>query len=144
MNGRRDTKDIVARFLREVWNQGDVTAAARFLAPRYRILHDPGDPWDGQELDLAAFQQRVRISRAPFPDQRFEVQELFAEGDAVMASWLWSGTPSGDLPGFPASGRRLRMSGATVYYFDGDRIRGHWQVSDRLGVLQQLRAAAAD
>jgi predicted ester cyclase len=35
------------------------------------------------------------------------------------------------------------MTGATVYSFDSDdRITGHWQVIDRLGVFQQLRRNA--
>lgn len=136
---KRNGKDILTRFLWEVWNQGDIDAADRYLAPKYTIHHDPGDPWHQQELDLAGFKDRVRRSRAPFPDQYFELQELFAEGDAVIATWLWSGTHRGDLPGFPASGKRITMSGATVYYFEEDRICGHWQITDRLGVLQQLR-----
>jgi predicted ester cyclase len=45
------------------------------------------------------------------------------------------------MPGFPASGKQIRMSGATVYFFDGERISGHWQITDRLGVYQQLRQA---
>ena len=138
----RNGKDILTRFLWEVWNKGDIEAADQYIAARYTIHHDPGDPWDQQELDLAAFKQRVRLSRAPFPDQHFALQELFAEGDAVIATWLWSGTHQGDLPGFPASGRQISMSGATVYYFEDERICGHWQISDRLGVLQQLRQAA--
>jgi hypothetical protein len=32
------------------------------------------------------------------------------------------------------------MSGATVYYFEGERLSGHWQIVDRLGVFQQLAA----
>jgi predicted ester cyclase len=44
----------------------------------------------------------------------------------------------GDIPGFPASGKQIKMSGATVYYFEGNRITGHWQITDRLGVFQQL------
>ena len=28
----------------------------------------------------------------------------------------------------------------TVYYFDGERLTGHWQITDRLGVYQQLRS----
>ncbi len=40
-------------------------------------------------------------------------------------------------------GRTIRMSGATAYTFDDeDRITGHWQVTDRLGVFQQLQGAA--
>jgi len=134
---------ILTRFLQEVWTEGDVDAAAKYIAPTYTIRHDPGDPWEKKELDLAGFKERVRLSRAPFPDQRFEIQELFADGDAVVATWLWTGTHLGDIPGFPATGKRISMSGATVYYFDGDRLTGHWQITDRLGVYQQLRQNAA-
>jgi predicted ester cyclase len=48
------------------------------------------------------------------------------------------------MPGFPATGRSIKMSGATVYYFEGERITGHWQITDRLGVYQQLRQASTD
>ena len=30
------------------------------------------------------------------------------------------------------------MSGITLYFFENDRISGHWQVADRLSVYQQL------
>jgi hypothetical protein len=34
------------------------------------------------------------------------------------------------------------MSGMTVYDFDtADRLSGHWQIADRLGVYQQLQQA---
>ncbi len=55
-------------------------------------------------------------------------------------TWFWSATHAGDYPGFPATGKTISMSGATVYYFDGDRLCGHWQIADRLGVFQQLVA----
>ncbi|PLY01441.1 MAG: hypothetical protein C0622_07340 [Desulfuromonas sp.] len=35
------------------------------------------------------------------------------------------------------------VEGATVYYFAGDRITGHWQIADRLSIFQQLRQASA-
>ena len=113
-------KKIVRSFIREVWSNGNVDAADEFLAPRYTIHHDPGDPWDGQALNLEAFKDRVRKSRAPFPDQRFEINELIAEPNRVVVTWKWTGTHSGDIPGFPASGKSISMSGITVYYFDGD------------------------
>lgn len=81
----------------------------------------------------------MRLSRAPFPDQRFTIQELLAEDDKVVITWLWSATHKGDLPGFSATGNQIRMSGATVYYIEGGRLTGHWQITDRLGVYMQLR-----
>jgi steroid delta-isomerase-like uncharacterized protein len=143
MSGENRRKQLLLGFLQEVWSEGDVEACGKYLAPRYTIHHDPGDPWDRRQLDLEGFKERVRRSRAPFPDQRFKVQELFAEASAVVVTWLWSGTHRGDLPGFPASGRVIEMSGMTAYYFKGDRIAGHWQVTDRLGVFQQLQRNAA-
>ncbi len=144
MSRADDRKRILAEFIRDVWSEGNVAAAAKYVAPSYTIHHDPGDPWEGRELDLAGYMDRVRISRSAFPDQRFDIQELFADGEAVVMTWLWAGTHLGDLPGFPATGKIVRMSGATVYYFDGShRLTGHWQITDRLGVYQQLRQGAA-
>lgn len=143
MQARGDSKALLQEFIETVWNTGDLEAAGRYVAPRYTIHHDPGDPWEGRELDLAGFQDRVRLSRAPFPDQRFQIQELVGEGDRVVMAWHWTATHQADIPGFPATGDLIRMSGITVYHFDGDRITGHWQIADRLGVYAQLQGNAA-
>ena len=37
-------------------------------------------------------------------------------------TWLWKGTHLGDLPGFPATGRPIEMSGATVYHLAATRL----------------------
>jgi len=136
-------KELLTRFIQEVWNEGNVEAAGRYLAPRYTVRHDPGDPWHGKVLDLTEYKERLRRALAPCPDQHFELKELFADSNAVVATWFWTATHTGELAGFPPSGRTLHMSGATVYDFDGDRITGHWQIIDRLGVFQQLRQTAS-
>ena len=128
--------------MQEVWSNGDVERCDTYLADAYTIHHDPGDPWDGQSLDIAGFKTRVRQSRAPFPDQRFHVLEMLSDDRKVMVTWNWTATHRGDLPNFPATGSPMSMSGATVYYFDDvDKITGHWQISDRLGIYQQLQQA---
>jgi len=133
---------LLADFMREVWSNGDVMRCGAYIAPSYTIHHDPGDAWERQTVDLPGFMDRVRLSRAPFPDQQFDIREMFAGEDSLAMTWLWHGTHSGDLPGFPATGQRLTMSGATIYYFDrANRITGHWQVTDRLGIYQQLQRA---
>ncbi|QKG70281.1 ester cyclase [Erythrobacter mangrovi] len=133
-------KRRLADFIRLIWDQGDLEAADAFLSPAYTIHHDPGDPWDGRTLDLPAYKERVRISRSAFPDQMFDIQAMYADGDGVAMTWLWAATHLGDLPGYPATGKPVRMSGATVYGFDAaDRITGHWQIADRLSIYQQLQ-----
>lgn len=139
---KQDLKLVLANYIREVWSNGAVERCDHYLAEAYTIHHDPGDAWDGQVLDAEGFKTRVRVSRSPFPDQRFDVRDMIREDSKVVATWLWSATHTGDLPGFPATGQHITMSGATVYSFDSRaRITGHWQISDRLGVYQQLQKA---
>jgi steroid delta-isomerase-like uncharacterized protein len=140
MLNKLSKNNVLAMFIQEVWNEGNADAAERYIAQSYTVHHDPGDPCHQRKLTAAEFTERVRLSRAPFPDQRFELLETFSDDNAVVATWLWAGTHRGNLPGFPASGKQIEMSGATVYYFTNDRIDGHWQIVDRLGVLQQLRS----
>jgi steroid delta-isomerase-like uncharacterized protein len=124
-----------------VWDHGREDAIETYLAPQYRIHHDPGDPWEGLTLDRAWFKERLRLSRAPFPDQHFDIQDLYADGDAVVITWLWKATHLADFPGFPATGKVIHMSGATAYMFDtANRLTGHWQIVDRLDVFRQLQA----
>ena len=132
-------KQRLAQFIRQVWDEGNAEAVDAYLAPAYTIHHDPGDAWEGQTLDLAGFKHRLLRSRAAFPDQRFDIQHSIAEGDAVIIAWLWQATHQGDIAGYAATGKILRMSGATAYFFDQqDRITGHWQITDRLTIFQQL------
>ncbi len=140
LTSRSPRKALLAGFLERVWNSGDLNACDHFIAERYTLHHDPGDPWNGLMLDLAGYKERLKISRAPFPDQRFDVQAMLEDGEAIAITWLWSATHAGDLPGFPATGQRITMSGATLYFFDAnDKLTGHWQITDRLGVYQQLQ-----
>jgi predicted ester cyclase len=108
------------------------------------VRHDPGDPWDGQTLGLSGLKERVRASRAPFPDQGFNIETILEDGNAVAIAWTWVATHTGDIAGFSATGAKITMSGLTIYDFDdANLIRGHWQVADRLSVFQQLGRNAA-
>ena len=139
MDSKPNNKELLIQFIEEVWNVGTIEASDKYIAPKYTIYHDPGDPWDKQELDLHGYKERVRLSRAPFPDQRFSIHDLLVDGNRVAITWHWVATHMGDIPGFPATGKRITMSGATVYYFESGRLTGHWQIADRLGVYGQLR-----
>ncbi len=130
---------IVRELYEIVWSSGDLSAVDWLVAPRYVIHSDPGDQWEGQALDRATYCQRVKYSRTAFPDLTFTIEDLFATEHRVCVRWSAEGTHAGDLVGLPASGKRLRFSGQTIYDIVGGQVAGHWQVIDRLGFLQQLR-----
>ena len=130
---------MVSELYGRVWSDGDYSAVERLIAPHYAIHSDPGDAWEGHSLDRTGYVERVRFSRAAFPDLVFEMQDLVAAGDRVAVRWSAAGTQLGALPGLPATGRRLKFSGQTIYELKNGLIAGHWQVIDRLGFAQQLR-----
>ena len=131
-------KTILTTFMEEIWNQGNFSRLDNFVAPTYEIKHDPGDPWQGQIINLDTFKTRVLYSRNAFPNLNFDIQEMVAEGDNVVAFWIMSGTHQGDLPNLPATGRPFSISGMTIYYFMGNKVCGHTQAYDRLGFLGQI------
>ncbi len=137
-----DNVRTLTDFMASVWNQGDATAVDRFLADEYVIHSDPGDPWEGRTLSREGFKERLRTSRAPFPDLRFEIVETVADGDRVAIAWRMLGTHTASMGPFQPTGRRIAVQGMTVYYFRDGRITGHRQVVDRLAVAQQLGLAS--
>ena len=139
-----DNTTILRRFIERVWNTGNEDAADEFLGDAYTIHSDPGDPWDGQTLTREGFKQRLAISRMPFPDLRFELGDLVADGDRVAISWTMLGTQTGPMAGRPPTGRAIRVQGITLYYFAAGRITGHRQVVDRLSVARQLGLTGSD
>ena len=131
-------KQTLSTFMERVWNSGDLSQLADLIAPTYTVTHDPGDPWDGQTLSRDQFRTRVMYSRNAFPDLRFDIQQMIAEEDKVVAQWVMSGTHQGDLPQLPATGRPFAISGMTIYAFEDGKITGHIQSFDRLGFLGQI------
>ncbi len=89
-------------------------------------------------MNIDSYKERIQQSCTPFPDQQFIIQELLTEGDKVACAWKWTGTRLADMPGFPTSGKSVAISGLTIYSSVNDHIVGHWQITDRLGVYQQL------
>lgn len=135
-----DAASVVLDLHRLVWNEGRCGAIERLVAPRYVIHSDPGDPWDGQTLDRKQYQTRVEYSRNAFPDLELTVHDVVASSDRVAVRWSADGTHSGDLRALPATGKRLRFAGQTIYQVEACQVTGHWQVIDRLGFLEQVRS----
>jgi steroid delta-isomerase-like uncharacterized protein len=73
-----------------------------------------------------------------FPDVTFELRSSFANGVGGGAEWVMRGTHKGDLPGMPATGRRVEVRGATIFEFAGDRIRRCSDYWDMATFLKQL------
>lgn len=139
----RSHAQIVAELHDSVWSRGQYDAIDRLVAPRYVIHSDPGDAWEGSTLDRTTYRERVEYSRNAFPDLTFVIHEAICQGSRVAVRWSAAGTHLGGLRDIPATGKHLTFCGQTTYEFEDARVAGHWQVIDRLGFVEQLRAVPA-
>jgi steroid delta-isomerase-like uncharacterized protein len=128
-------KAIVRRLFEEVWNKGNLSVADELFTPNYDH-HDPSTPDVGRGPESE--KKRATLYRTAFPDLRLTIEDIIAEGDAVMARWSCRGTHKGDLSGIAATGRQFSISGVTVARLANGKMAEGYVNWDALGLMQQL------
>jgi len=128
-------KAIVRRLFEEVWNKGNLSVADELFTPNC-THHDPSTPDVGRGPESE--RKRVTLYRTAFPDLRLMVEDIIAEGDAVMARWSCRGTHKGDLSGIAPTGKQVTISGVSIARIAGGKIAESWINWDALGLMQQL------
>jgi predicted ester cyclase len=78
-----------------------------------------------------------------YPDARFTVEDMIAEGDQVVTKKTFSGTNTGEFAGMPATGRAVSVQYVDIMRVHDGRIVEHWLSMDRLVWFQQLGLAPA-
>jgi steroid delta-isomerase-like uncharacterized protein len=124
----------VSRRWHEAWGTSGITAAyAECLDPEFTAQ------FFGQgTVDRATYIARDQEFAAGFSDIRITVEEMVAEADRVMVRMIWRGRYTGDVLGFPPSGRRFEVAGFAVDRFRSGKVIRHAPLFDQLGLLRQL------
>ena len=132
-------KQLVVRFYEEVWASGNVGFATEVFADDY-ARHDLRPT---QAAPGAAGQARIAEQfRSAFPDLRWRVDLVLADGDLVAARWTASGTHTGRWGGLAPTGKRAEFSGVNIFRFgDHGKVTEIWNHRDDLGLIEQLGAA---
>ena len=127
-----ENKAIARLFLDELWNRVNFEAVDRLMASDYdghssTVINGPGGA-----------RQFVPTMRAAFPDFQFEVLDQVAEGDRVATRWAAHGTHQGEFQGVPPSGKRVKITGITIFRLADRKLIEGWTSEDVLGLLQQI------
>jgi predicted ester cyclase len=73
-----------------------------------------------------------------FPDWRFDLLALVAEGDLVAAHMPYEGTFERPLYGAPPTGRFARVDEMVFFRIAGGKVVEAWEVYDDAGMWRQL------
>ena len=119
-------KAIVSRIWQEIFNEGKLDLIDELYDKGY-IYHGPG----GHELkgldDLKRY--RKELSRF-FPDLRFSLGNMIAEGDKVALHWTMRGT-------YAPRKRQITISGIIISRIVDGKCLEDWEIFDRLSLAQQ-------
>jgi steroid delta-isomerase-like uncharacterized protein len=127
-------KALVRRFYQEI-DAGNVDAMDDLVAEDY-LDHSP-PPFPGLATGREGLKQAFRMFWDATPG-RHVIEDQLAEGDRVVTRLTAYGRHTGDLPGIPATGNELAMTGTAIHRIADGKIAEKWSDKDVLGFLQQL------
>src|ERR687886_2537966 len=122
-----ENKAVVRRFFEELLSTDNFAVADEILSPGFRFYF-AGSP---EPLDLEHYKEFLRTRRAAFPDRRFVVEDMIAEGDKVSARFTIRGIHKGEFRGIAPRGREVTVTG-----IDMIRLAEGKLVEDRVEVDQ--------
>jgi steroid delta-isomerase-like uncharacterized protein len=127
--------EAVAEAYFAAFNAGDADALGALLAPDYR---HHGALVTEQDREL--HQERLRTNRTAFPDGRYELADVFAQGDLVAVRHVFTGTLQGRYAGVEPAGQPVAARGVHIHRVTCGQIVETWNSGDALGLLRQIGA----
>ena len=127
-------RDLVLRFIERVRNGGDLEALEEFFAPTV-VEHAPSGLMKTTSIEVEEIRRQYAGFRAMFPDTRFDLHVLVADGDLVVTCGVLIATGTGAIGAEGAVASRPEMR---LYRIADGKIVETWAVMDLLGWRQQL------
>lgn len=133
-NVGEQNKAVVRHFLDEV-NKKNFSVVDEVLLPSF-VQHSVVAASPGRQgvVDL------YHALKKAFPDFRFDVDDMVAEGNRVAVRMTGRYTHKGEFLGVPPTGKAVVLLKMDFFAFVNGRCSEHWDSADRLGLLQQLGA----
>ena len=130
-----DHKRLIQRFFDDVLNAQNRAAAQELIAPAF-VAHHPAFP--GGIRGPEGILQTVAFFRSAFPDLRYRMDAVIAEGDLLSARWVAQGTHRGRFMHVDPTDRSVSISGIDMFRIGHNQLVEAWVSSDLLGVLAQI------
>lgn len=117
-------KAVARRYFEELWNQGHLAFIDEWMGPDIWFL--------GERTTREQWKEGVSAWLTAFPDFRYHVDELVAEGDTVAANTHFTATHRGvyqlwNTGPWPPTGKAIDFREMIFLHFADGKIVGHWE-----------------
>ncbi|HTH59729.1 MAG TPA: ester cyclase [Paraburkholderia sp.] len=133
-----DLKAIVARFNREVIQDGNRESFEALMAPDFVNWSAPSDAQRGAETMWKTF---ATVLRPAIGQLQVHIHEQLCDGDKVITRKTVSGKHVGPLLGIEATGKDVSIDVIDIVRIRDGRYFEHWGVNTLAAVVAQLRQA---
>jgi steroid delta-isomerase-like uncharacterized protein len=125
---------VIARFIKEVINQGNLNVADEIVAEDFVEL----DPLPGQRQGREGLKEVIAMLRAAFPDIHWVTEETVSAAEKVVTRFTWTGTHRGTFLGVPPTSKSVRVKGVVIDRLVSGKMTDSRILMDTLGLMQQL------
>ena len=135
LDATTDTNKAIARRIwEEIFPAMDVAALAEVSDPD--VVHHGARPDEPRGLEGVT--QTMLWLGSVFSDQRWEVQQVIAEGDLVALTATHHARHTGEMMGIAPTGREVAYDYIHVFRLRDGKIVEHWGQHDGIALMRQL------
>ena len=132
----QENKAIARQFCSETWGKGNLLAVDKLTSADFKVYY----PILPAPLDCEGFKVWIADVHTGFPDLKFIIKDVIAEGEKVALSWLAQGTHKGEIKmlNLPPTEKVISYTGIIIYRIVAGKVVEERGEEDALGLLQQL------
>ena len=126
-------KSMLKRIFSEL-NKGNINVIDELFAEDFVDRY----PAPGETPTKEGFKQFLSGTHKSFPDWRWSLEDILAEGDKVAYRFTMKGTDKGGYIGVPPTGKKVSFAGVGILRFANGKVLERWTIADSLTLLHQL------
>jgi steroid delta-isomerase-like uncharacterized protein len=132
-------KVLVQAAVDDVLNGHDMSAIESLFAENF-VRYDADSP--NVLLGREGMGFVTDYYRSAFPDLKYTVEDVIAEGDRVVTRWTATGTQQGAFRLLAPTGNRITWSGVTIWQVRDGKILTAWIDQNTARLMEQLGGSA--
>jgi predicted ester cyclase len=129
------TRDLVKRFISDIWNRGEIEWIPRVCHPSLRFNGHVGMDRVGHE----GFARMVTTVRDALTDYHCEIHSMVVESNKAFCRLRFTGKHTGNLLGYPPTGKTVAWMGASEFTCKNGKILKVWELGDVKSLEEQLK-----
>ncbi len=130
-------KLVVTRYMDTLSTPEHESVAAELMSTDHQRIrsefHNMRHHALGSELMDTAEPLRIAV-----PDRYEDVDIVMADGNMVAVRYRIKGTHKGNLYGIPATGEKIDIDSAAIFWLADGKITKSWFMADEVGLLRQI------